>query len=163
MGDPTEAALLVVAQKANIDLENASRLNPRLRELPFDSRRKRMSTIHRGQDRNLVFVKGAPREVLALCTHVQRNSKELPIDEPLRDQINAANDEYALNGLRVLAIAWRRLPNSFSMKELSSDHLAEKIEDRLDVPGAGGNDGSSTTGSYRKQWRNATMREFVLS
>ena len=131
LGDPTEAALLVAAQKANINLDEASRLNPRLRELPFDSRRKRMSTIHRGQEGNLVFVKGAPREVLALCTHVQQNSKVLPIDESLREQINAANDEYALNGLRVLAVAWRRLPDSFSMKEQSSNHLAEKVEDDL--------------------------------
>jgi magnesium-transporting ATPase (P-type) len=74
LGDPTEAALRVVALKGGLDLEAESRRIPRLRELPFDSRRKRMSTIHREAASQVAYVKGAPREVLALCTHVWMNS-----------------------------------------------------------------------------------------
>ena len=131
LGDPTEAALRVVAPKAGLDLEEASRQNPRIRELPFDSRRKRMSTIHHGQSSDIVYVKGAPNEVLALCTHFLRDGQEIPLDDKLNAQISAANDEYARNGLRVLAIARRKLPVSFSLKEKSSNQLFETVETEL--------------------------------
>jgi potassium/sodium efflux P-type ATPase len=106
LGDPTEAALRVAALKAGLDLEaEASRL-PRLREIPFDSRRKRMSTIHRSGRTRVAFVKGAPKEVLALCTHIGCNT---PLDDSCRAEIMTANDEFARAGLRVLAVAERQL------------------------------------------------------
>jgi potassium/sodium efflux P-type ATPase len=116
VGDPTEAALRVVAIKAGVDLEAAARRTPRVRELPFDSRRKRMSTIHameRFHDSNselFAYVKGAPREVLALCTHIRWKGEERPLDDRLLANVVTANDEYARNGLRVLAVAMRHLP-----------------------------------------------------
>jgi magnesium-transporting ATPase (P-type) len=117
LGDPTEAALRVAALKAGLDLEVEARRAPRLRELPFDSRRKRMSTIHRiqsptpGLHTQTAFVKGAPKEVLALCTRIAWEGKVLSLDDKLRAQIVAANDDYAHNGLRVLAVAMRPLPD----------------------------------------------------
>ena len=115
LGDPTEAALQVVALKAGLDLEAEVRRTPRLRELPFDSRRKRMSTIHSLGNRKskiknrVAYVKGAPKEVLALCTRIRLDGQECPLDDGLRAQIMAANDDYARNGLRVLAVAMRNL------------------------------------------------------
>ena len=123
LGDPTEAALRVLAIKGRIDLEAEVRRTPRLRELPFDSRRKRMSTIHlveqfrphtweRGpqSSHRLAYVKGAPREVLALSTHIRIDGEDVPLDDTRRLEIIAANDEYARSGLRVLAVAMRSLP-----------------------------------------------------
>jgi P-type Ca2+ transporter type 2C len=111
LGDPTEAALRVVALKGGVNLEAESSRTPRLRELPFDSHRKRMSTLHRGlEGTSIAYVKGAPKEILALCTHLQSNGQIGPLGEDVRAQIVAANDEYACNGLRVLAIAQRALP-----------------------------------------------------
>jgi magnesium-transporting ATPase (P-type) len=107
IGDPTEAALRVAALKAGIDLAAEERAAPRLRELPFDSRRRRMSTVHRGDGEILVHAKGAPREVLELCSRVLVDGAEQPLDEPARVGIMAANDGYARSGLRVLAIARR--------------------------------------------------------
>jgi Ca2+-transporting ATPase len=107
LGDPTEAALLVVARKAGLQLEEEARCAPRLRELPFESRRKRMSTIHLEQDQRVAYVKGAPKEVLALCASIRWDGAVRPLDEATRAQIMAANDEYARNGLRVLAVAKR--------------------------------------------------------
>jgi len=131
LGDPTEAALRVVAPKGGIDLEVEAQRTPRIRELPFNSRRKRMSTIHRAQDSRLVYVKGAPKEVLALCTQIRWDGQELALDGALRAKIMQANDEYARSGLRVLAIAQRRLAAPSSRAGYTADDTPETIEREL--------------------------------
>jgi len=125
LGDPTEAALRVASQKGGLDLESEAQRLPRIRELPFDSRRKRMSTIHKERDTQLVYVKGAPKELLSLCTQVRQAEQDNPLDQALRLKILAANDEYARNGLRVLALAQRRLP------EAGYEYTPESIECEL--------------------------------
>src|SRR4030067_512588 len=72
---------------------------PRWREIPFDSRRKRMATIHREGDRWAVFVKGAPGEVLQRCTRMRAGGKDLPVTEEERRRISGGNDEMAHAGL----------------------------------------------------------------
>lgn len=94
--------------------EALSRQTPRLRELPFDSRRKRMSTVHRVGSEQVAYIKGAPKEVLARCSRIRLDGKQAPLGESLRAEILAANDEYARAGLRVLAIAARSLPAGFA-------------------------------------------------
>ena len=131
LGDPTEAALRVAAQKGGVDLEAEARSTPRIRELPFDSRRKRMSTIHTGSDSQLVYVKGAPKEVLALCTRARQDGQDLPLDIPLRARIMAANDDYARNGLRVLAVAARELPSTSGSGAAPIEYTPEAIEQDL--------------------------------
>ena len=117
LGDPTEAALRVVCVKGGIDPEREAQMKPRVREIPFDSRRKRMSTIHQqGQagghtGHRVTFVKGAPKEVLALCTHIRVKGMVAPLDTAIGAEVLAANDRYAKNGLRVLAAAMRTLPD----------------------------------------------------
>jgi magnesium-transporting ATPase (P-type) len=109
IGDPTEAALQVVALKAGLNLEAEAHRSPCLCELPFESRRKRMSMVRQDQTAPVAHVKGAPKEVLSLCTRIQMSSEERPLDDGLRAQVIAANDEYARRGLRVLAMARRSL------------------------------------------------------
>jgi P-type Ca2+ transporter type 2C len=128
LGDPTEAALRVAAQKGGIDLEAEARRTPRIRELPFDSRRKRMSTIHASDSAQVVYVKGAPKEVLALCNQVRRDRQDQPLDAALRARIMAANDEYARNGLRVLAFACRELPEPSRSDSAAVEYISEAIE-----------------------------------
>jgi magnesium-transporting ATPase (P-type) len=84
-------------------------LLPRIHEIPFDARRKRMSTIHRLSGGERAFIKGAPREVLQLCTQIQIDGEARPLDDGLRADILAANDDYARRALRVLAVAQRDL------------------------------------------------------
>jgi len=122
LGDPTEAAMQVAARKAGVDLDEEQRQAPRWRELPFESRRKRMSTIHYLADRRLVYTKGAPREVLALCTRARRDGREIELDDALRAQIMQANDDYARNGLRVLAVAMRQVEQD------CTDYRCEVVE-----------------------------------
>jgi magnesium-transporting ATPase (P-type) len=68
-----------------------------------------MTTIHRETDREIAFVKGAPREVLQLCTKILLNEEVLPLTNELRAEILSANDDYARGALRVLALARRDL------------------------------------------------------
>jgi len=129
LGDPTEAAMKVVALKAGLDLDEEGRSLPRLREIPFNSTRKRMSTIHQLSSSRVVFVKGAPKEILGICSHVRINEEYHPVDEQIRAEIMAANDEYARNGLRVLAVAKRDLPDT------ATDYRQEFIETDLSFLG----------------------------
>ncbi len=125
LGDQTEAALLVLALKGGLKEQEAARLYPRIHELPFDARRKRMSTIHRHDGSEVAFVKGAPKEVLQLCTHLQMHGQVIPLDDALRSEILAANDEYARSALRVLALARHALPRR------SGAYAAEWVENEL--------------------------------
>lgn len=110
LGDQTEAALKVAAMKWHLDEAELVRQSPRIHELPFDARRKRMTTIHRMGAGEVAFVKGAPREVLQLCTHILVNGETIPLNENDRAKILAANDDSARRALRVLALARRTLP-----------------------------------------------------
>ncbi len=130
LGDPTEAALLVVAQKGGIDLEKERMSLPRLRELPFDSSRKRMSTIHQEGASQVAFIKGAPREVLELCARIRVNGQDQPLDPATAKNIMQANDRYAMKGLRVLAVAERRVDTSHLSVSLTG-YTPELIETEM--------------------------------
>ncbi len=108
LGDQTEAALLVLAKKGQVDDQAGAYL--RVHELPFDARRKRMSTIYTSHGQKIAFVKGAPKEVLALCETILIHGNETPLTDDLRADILAANDRFARQTLRVLALARRSLP-----------------------------------------------------
>ncbi|HEY3311361.1 MAG TPA: cation-transporting P-type ATPase [Anaerolineales bacterium] len=125
LGDQTEAALKVAALKSGIIEKMLETKYPRVHEIPFDARRKRMTTIHRNPTEEVAFVKGAPREVLHLCTKIQIKDEVVDLDNKLRDEIMAANDGYARNALRVLAVARRIIPLK------SGPYTAENIEQNL--------------------------------
>jgi magnesium-transporting ATPase (P-type) len=113
LGDPTEAALLVVAAKAGLDRDHDLRLRPPIRQLAFDPRRKRMSTIHRAihpEQHMVVYAKGAPRELLAHCSRILLEDRELELTSQRHDEVVAENDRMARSGLRVLGMAYRYLP-----------------------------------------------------
>lgn len=138
IGDPTEAALRVAALKAGIDLAAEERATPRLRELPFDSRRRRMSTVHRGDGDILVHAKGAPREVLELCTQMLAGGAERPLDEPSRARIMAAGDGFARAGLRVLAVTRRVVrgtdPGRLRAEDIEADMTFLGLVAMMDPP-----------------------------
>jgi Ca2+-transporting ATPase len=124
IGDPTEAALIVAAQKAGALHHEMGRAYPRESEIPFDSERKRMITIHSivdprpddpspfynnaVKDWDVVAVKGAPDVVLKLCTQYQAmDDKTAPLTEDKRQEILNANDAMTKDALRVLGVAYR--------------------------------------------------------
>ncbi|MFA4935785.1 MAG: HAD-IC family P-type ATPase [Candidatus Methanoperedens sp.] len=100
IGDPTEGALLVAAKKAGI-----SETHPRVTELPFDSERKLMSTLHTTPRGITAFIKGAPEVVLGLCTHIYEGGSVRLLNSDDREKILEANKTMAQEALRVLAFA----------------------------------------------------------
>ena len=108
LGDPTEAALLVAARKAGFDYECELSKTRRVFELPFDSVRKRMTTIHMDHRFGRIgYVKGAPKEVLALCTQIEMLDGSVELEDAMCVEIMRQNDQFARDGLRVLAMAYR--------------------------------------------------------
>ena len=118
IGDPMEAALLVLAAKAGVVREKVERALPRVAELPFDSAHKFMATFHADGEWVRVFVKGAPDVLLARCSTWQSGGPSAespqPLDATRRDRIDADYHALGERGLRGLLVATRTLPaNSF--------------------------------------------------
>jgi Ca2+-transporting ATPase len=117
VGDPTEAALVVLAAKLGVDAEQTRRAYPRVAEVPFDSEYKFMATFHRvqvdGTERLIELVKGGPDVVLARCSQAggPLSGSQVPIEQE-RPNIDAANAQMGGKGLRVLAFAARILDES---------------------------------------------------
>lgn len=136
LGDPTEACLGVVAEKAGIDVKKQMELTPRLRELPFESRRKRMTTIHQLEKpiegtSLIAYIKGAPKEIIKLSENILVDGSIQTMTEEMRNQIMEANDSYARDGLRVLAVAYRLLHQGDKIPKAMSAYTPEIIEQEL--------------------------------
>jgi P-type Ca2+ transporter type 2C len=146
VGDPTEGALVVAAAKTGATIQQLARAYPREQEIPFDSTRKRMVTIHSVRDPqpkdispfydseklewHVVAVKGAPDVVLNLCTSYQSiNDEQHPLTENVRQRIQDANDRMTRDALRVLGVAYRLTPEHPAME----DHTA--LESQLTFVG----------------------------
>ncbi len=126
VGDPMEAALLVLAAKAGILREQVEPGLPRLAELPFDSAHKFMATFHRADDGVQLFVKGAPELLLGRCTQWYSAGSRLPLDALRIEAIDAEYQWLAERGLRGLLIASRTLPaNALEGKGELSDWVCE--------------------------------------
>jgi len=129
IGDPTEAALVVLAAKIGVDVEETRHAYPRLAEVPFDSDYKFMATFHRltvdGTEHTVELVKGAPDVVLARCTTSggPLSGSQVPISEA-GPGIAAANERMGQNGLRVLAFAIRLITTDDELASMSSDPMS---------------------------------------
>lgn len=144
IGDPTEGSILVAAHKAGCSARAINKSFPREQEIPFDSTRKRMVTIHSIQESEgeclspldqadqekrewyIVTIKGAPDVVLDLCSEMQTiNNGNVELTENRRKQILAANDEMTGDALRVLGVAYRMVP--VLPDEINSDELEKDL------------------------------------
>ena len=133
VGEPTEAALVVVAARMGLAKGELAKIIERVDEVPFDSQRKRMTTVHRirpaasgaadtdrgrhlplllrhlDADKYVAFMKGAVDAVLASCRYVWIDDEPQPLDDDLRTRIMESNDQLAASGRRVLGVAFRQL------------------------------------------------------
>lgn len=123
-GDPTEGALVVLAYKAGLDLDSLTNRMPRVFEIPFESASKLMVTLHRAGDKNLVMVKGALEQVLALCGYVAAAEVRAITSEDRREMESAAR-AYGERALRVIALAYQEVESEITV--LSRESLTGKL------------------------------------
>lgn len=122
LGDPTEGALIVAAAKAGVMQAALNRNFPRIGEVPFTSDTKRMVTIHRLPDgRHVAYVKGAPNVVLERASRHVTLAGERPLTPGDRGRYQALNEDLACRALRVLAVAYRVLPDRYGETDLARD------------------------------------------
>ncbi|GAB3031705.1 cation-translocating P-type ATPase [Natronobiforma cellulositropha] len=114
LGDPTEIALFVAAQKGGFDHRELTDEYPRLGEVDFTSARKRMTTVHRTPDGDTVaYTKGAPETVLERCDRELVDGRIVDLTDERRAEINAQNEAFAEDALRVMGFAFRpNVPDS---------------------------------------------------
>ncbi|MGC9517317.1 MAG: cation-translocating P-type ATPase [Methanomicrobiales archaeon] len=113
IGDPTEASLLVAARKINFDWKKELEKIPRIVELPFDSERKSMSSIHQLNNKKIAYIKGAPKKIISLSKFISVDNKIINFSQSEKERIIKIHDKLANEGLRILAMAYKYLPNDF--------------------------------------------------
>ncbi len=133
-GDPTETALTDAAAAVGHDPAALARAWPRVHEMPFDSQRKRMSTLHRDGDAFVAYTKGAPESVLPLCTSRWVDGAPAPLD---RAAVAQRAQALAMQGLRVLAFArarHERMPESGELEPADADMALVGLAGLIDPP-----------------------------
>ncbi|HSE18600.1 MAG TPA: HAD-IC family P-type ATPase [Pyrinomonadaceae bacterium] len=123
IGDPTETALLAIADTLGLDVLHERSIHPKVAEQPFHASTKRMTTLHRQTDgRHFAALKGAPAVVLAACSHYRDAAGNIvPLEAGVSAKFTAANAEMANRALRVLGLAEKRF-------ESDPDHSDEALE-----------------------------------
>ncbi|MFZ3071575.1 MAG: cation-transporting P-type ATPase [Anaerolineaceae bacterium] len=123
LGDPTEAALIVLANKAGFTREDLNN-SQTIAELPFESRRKRMSVVQMQHTeeglKRIAYTKGGIREILDVCDSLLVGDRVLPLTKEWIDHIMSVNDSYARQGLRILAAANRTLPQDIQNYQIET-------------------------------------------
>lgn len=109
IGDPTETALINLSAHLGVPASRVRAVYPRLSEIPFDSDRKMMSTLHLLKDGYTMITKGAVDVLIERIKYVRKNNQIVPITAQDREDILAMNMEFSQNGLRVLAITYKKL------------------------------------------------------
>lgn len=125
-GEPTEVALLKVVRETLGDINSE-----RIKEFPFDSERKRMTTVNRIEGKAFVFTKGATEGLLPLCSYLLMNGEKVPADEDLREKVISASHAMMDMGLRVLSFAFNEV------KSLTDINIAKSSDIENDMVFAG--------------------------
>lgn len=133
-GDPTEIALAVAAFDLGIEKATLEEKMPRIHEIPFDSDRKMMTTIHKDQDKTLSFTKGAPDVVIRNCDRYMTEDGQIKkLTDHDKELILQHNTQMAQEGLRVLAVAFKELQNN-DFSNLENDMIFLGLMGMIDPP-----------------------------
>jgi Ca2+-transporting ATPase len=123
IGDPTETALINLGSRYGIEAASVRKLYPRNGELPFDSDRKMMSTLHLIDGKNQMIVKGAVDKLLERTEQIWTKEGIRKITEEDKEKIQRQNQEFSMEGLRVLAFTYREIPKNHTLTIQDEDHL----------------------------------------
>ncbi|MBN1382921.1 MAG: HAD-IC family P-type ATPase [Deltaproteobacteria bacterium] len=132
-GDPTEGALIVSAMKAGLNAQEEMMAYPRIGIIPFESELGFMATLHQRGESKVIFVKGAPEKVIEMCASLTSGSA---LD---RERIMKTSERFAQDGLRVLAMAYKELPEGvpldrFKPETLGNDLVCAGLQGMIDPP-----------------------------
>ena len=129
IGDPTEASLVTLAHKANIDTELLNKDYPEIKEFTFDSGRKRMSSLRKwGENDQLhLFVKGAPESVLEKCQNILINGKIRLMTKQDQERILSSAENLAKDAMRNIAVAYRVMPNKTDVQNLNHEQAEQNL------------------------------------
>jgi len=134
-GDPTEGALIVAAEKANIQKQTIDKEQPRVNEIPFSSERKRMTTIHIKKDKQIAYMKGAPEMIMQRCSKILLNGKIEPFTKENHTKYFKVTEELSQQALRNLAFAYKELPVDTKFNEdMENDFVFVGIISMIDPP-----------------------------
>jgi len=135
-GDPTEGAILIAAVKSGLILEEVEKENPRVWEIPFDSRRKMMSTINKSDSEIRVYAKGAPEIILDKSSRYYTGGSVEMLTEAYKESIREKVKGMAERALRVLAFAYKDIEESgeFEQKDVESDLIFLGLMGMMDPP-----------------------------
>lgn len=134
IGDPTELALVTLAAKKKFTQKGLKKEFPRIDEFPFDSDRKLMSTVHEIDGQKQLYTKGAPDQLLKVCTHYLLDGEVLPLDDKMKSTIELANQGMARKALRVLGFAFKNLDKYDSLSEEESNLVFTGLVGIIDPP-----------------------------
>jgi len=124
-GDPTEGALVVVAAKAGMNREKLEKAYPRLDEIPFQSEKLYMATLHPRDGGHVAYIKGATEKILSLSKYRYHGDEAVPMEESESMAIQQAADKMAGEAIRVIATAYIDLPGD--MEDLEDEHLRDGL------------------------------------
>jgi Ca2+-transporting ATPase len=133
IGDPTEAALLAMAAKAGYNHKKLLSKYPRLKENPFDSERKMMSTLHKIDNKYFVLSKGSPDSILKKCCRIQIDEEYINIEE-YNDIINSIYNKWASQALRVLCYAFKEVGENSNIEDEENDMIFCGMSSMTDPP-----------------------------
>jgi magnesium-transporting ATPase (P-type) len=136
VGDPTDGALLVATLKYGLNVQSMLAQKPIIHIKPFDSKRKRMTTFHKCQNKTCAYSKGAPRSILSACSRIAVESGMVGLTSEHMNSVEAKIHEFANEGLRVIAIAYKELPEneSFKSKDVEKDMILAGLAAMKDPP-----------------------------
>ena len=123
IGDPTETALINLGKRCGVEAAEVRRLSPRKGEIPFDSDRKMMSTLHRIDGENRMIVKGAIDCLMARTEWIWTSAGVRELTEKDKEIIWKQNQDFSMEGLRVLAFAYRNIPDKHILTAEDENHL----------------------------------------
>jgi Ca2+-transporting ATPase len=130
-GDPTEGALIVSAMKAELNPEEEKESYQLTAMIPFESERGYMATLHRHRGKKIIFVKGAPEKILDMC------ASHMPKGCPKIKEINYYSNEFAKEGLRVIALAYKDVPpekEDLCHEDIRKDLIYAGLQGMMDPP-----------------------------
>ncbi|MBE6550616.1 MAG: calcium-translocating P-type ATPase, PMCA-type [Ruminococcaceae bacterium] len=134
-GDPTQTAVVDYAAKLNLPKYDLEEKYPRVGEIPFDSGRKMMTTVHKDGGAFVQYTTGAPDVVVGRCTHILRGGKVTELTDDIRREIAASNKALADKALRVLAAAYKdhaSAPSSYEPEDMEKDLIFLGLEGMID-------------------------------